>query len=434
MKISSSPDQIEVARPVLIDRATVRYELNCTSPIRKYLSSQSMFVTYDVDLSDVPDAILLIPLLSTVAPIVWALGAELYVPCLDVIFFEALSKIKQSFRLLHPGIDWSGEVRGNQIVDSSRIYQGSGHAILFSGGVDSLTSFVVHKQKKPRLVTVWGADLGLAQHRLWERVSTTNRAFAESRSMDISLIKTNFRTFFNSYILKAKFKSLEHFSNWYSGIQQGLGLLGLCAPLSYIHGLGSIYIPSTFAADFNQSWGSDPEIDNNVKWALTEAVHDGYDLSRQKKIQILAKYIREEDERLSLRVCWANDRNCSKCPKCCQTMLGLALEGLDPNNHGFCFSSATLSYIHERFEEGGFHLSDGEMWLWMDIQKHIGPRANKLKVEGLEEFFTWFQGASLEHFKEKSERSIHKAFYGFMVNRPEPIGKWFRKALGHPFP
>lgn len=147
MKPSSFPGQIKVARPVLVDHRTVRYELNCASPVRKYFSSRSMFATYDADLSDVPDAILLIPLLSTVAPIAWVLGAELHVPCIDVVFFEALSKIKQSFRLLYPGIDSSGEVRGDQIVDSSRTYQGSGHAVLFSGGIDSVTSFVVHKQK-----------------------------------------------------------------------------------------------------------------------------------------------------------------------------------------------------------------------------------------------------------------------------------------------
>jgi hypothetical protein len=433
MRTSSVSGRIEVGRPVLIDRMTVRSELNCTSPLRKYFSSESMFVTYDVDLSDVSEAILLIPLLSTVAPIAWALGAQVHVPCIDAVFFQALSEIKQSFQLLHPKIEWSGEV-GGEIVDDGKTYQGSGHAILFSGGVDSLTSFVVHRQKKPRLVTVWGADLGLADHGRWERVSARNRAFAESKSVDISLVKTNFRTFFNSDILKAKFKSLEHYPNWYSAIQQGLGLLGLCAPLCYIHGLGSIYIPSTFAADFNQSWGSDPEIDNKVKWGSTQAVHDGYELRRQKKLQILAKYIWEEDERLSLRVCWANDGNCSKCPKCCQTMLGLTLEGLDPNNHGFSFSSDTLSYIHKQFEEGSFHLSDGEMWMWRDIQNHIASRTNKLKVEGLEEFFTWFHGVSLERLKEKSKGSGNKGFYGFMAKRPGPVGRWFRKTLRYPFP
>jgi hypothetical protein len=109
-------------------------------------------------------------------------------------------------------MDWSGEVRANEIVDCSGTYQGSRHAMLFSGVVDSLTSFVVHREKKPRLVTIWGADIGLAHHHRWEQASTQNRVFAESKSLDISFIKTNFRTFFNSYILKAKFESLDRFS------------------------------------------------------------------------------------------------------------------------------------------------------------------------------------------------------------------------------
>ena len=429
---SSRGGQIDVAKPIVVDRSFVSYELSCSSEIRRYFSSRAMFVSYDADVSLAPSALLLIPLLSSLAPIAWALGADINLPCIDVRFLRALGEIRQSFRRLYPDGDWSGEVRADQIVDTSPSYQGTGNAILFSGGVDSVTSVVLHKEEKPRLVTVWGADLGLAQHHLWDQVSAANRTFARNKSVEISFIKTNFRTFFNSYRLNAT--SPQRFSNWYSGFQQGLGLVGLCAPLSYIAELGSIYIPSTHTADFGRPWGSHPEIDNNVRWGSTKAIHDGYEMSRQTKLQVLAKHIREEDSRLPLRVCWGKGANCSRCGKCCITMAGLALEGLDPNNHGFRFSSGTLPYFRRQLETGRFQVSDTALWLLMEIQTRSVTRPYRLKVDGVDEFFTWLQSADVRALKEKSEHSVSKAVKALIETTPEPIGRAFRKVMGHPFP
>ena len=212
--------RIDVARPILLDRHTVSYDVSCTSEMRKYFSGRGMFITYDADISIVPNALLLIPVLSTLAPIAWALGADLSAHSIDAGFLRALGDIQRSFQRLHPEVSWSGDVFGDEVVDTRTSYPGRERAILFSGGVDSVTSAVVHREEKPLLVTVWGADLGLAQQRRWDQVSASNWKFAQERSFNISFIKTNFRTFFNSYRLKPKY--VDHFPNWYSAFQQGL--------------------------------------------------------------------------------------------------------------------------------------------------------------------------------------------------------------------
>lgn len=432
MRRLSRASRIEVSRPVLINGSTVSYELSCAPEMRKYFSSRRMFATYDVDMSDVPEALLLIPLLATLAPIAWFLGAELRAPCIDVEFLQALVDIKESFRRLHSAADWSGEVRANRLVDTSRSYQGRRHAILFSGGVDSVTSAVVHREKKPRLITVWGADLGLAQHGQWEQALAANRTFARNRSVNISFIKTNFRTFFDSYKLNARSK--RHFPNWYSGYQQGLGLVGLCAPLSCVHELASVYMPSTHTADFAQPWGSHPEIDNHIKWASTRAIHDGYELSRQEKLAVLAKHIREEDPDLSVRVCWGKGANCSRCEKCSVTMIGFVLEGIDPNKHGFRFNAATLSHIRTQLENGRFQMSDSLVWILTQIQKRAASRPQTVEIDGLEEFLGWFRGVSIEVLRGRSLHSARKVVKTFLETRPEPLGRSFRRAMRHPFP
>src|SRR6478672_8655235 len=105
--------RIDVARPILLDRYTVSYEVSCTSEMRKYFSGRGMFITYDADISIVPNALLLIPVLSTLAPIAWALGADLSAHSIDAGFLRALGDIQQSFRRLHPDASWSGEVFGD---------------------------------------------------------------------------------------------------------------------------------------------------------------------------------------------------------------------------------------------------------------------------------------------------------------------------------
>src|SRR5262249_51253983 len=226
------------------------------------------------------------------------------------------------------------------------------------------------------------------------------------------------------------------FPNWYSAAQQGLGLVGLCAPLSYIHGLARIRIPSTHTAAWAEPWGSHPTIDGEVRWASTQVIHDGYELSRQIKLRLLAEYISHQDPQLPFRVCWGRGRNCSRCTKCCLTMIGLALEGLDPNHHGFRFDAAILAFIRAQLEEGSMALGNYDVWWWMEIQEQ-GATRTRIELNGLDEFLTWLRGVSIPHcqtrFKVNSRRP-HAMVRRYLETRSEPVGRWIRKWWGHAFP
>ena len=423
-----------IALSARADGSTIQYELQVSRRLNTYFSSERMFVTYDVDLAGVPAAFLVIPGLATLAPIAWILGAELHTPIADTIFIESLQRVRQSFQHMYPTIHWDGDVRAAAVVNGDGTYLRGDEALLFSGGVDSLASFVSHRHAKPRLVSVWGADVGLGRPHEWEQVATSNLEFAGSRSVAVSLVKTNFRTFFNHYKLRARFFST--FQNWYSAAQQGLGLVGLCAPLSYVHGLPHIRIPSTHTLESAQPWGSHPTIDGEVRWASTQVIHDGYQFSRQMKLGLLAEYIRHENPQLPIRVCWGRGGNCSRCAKCCLTMIGLALEGLDPNHHGFRFDAAVLAFIRTQLEEGSMALRSSAVWRWMEIQKRLATR-KRLEFDGVDEFFTWFRGVSIPHcqakFKANSRRPPAMVRH-YLETRSEPVGRWIRKWRGHPFP
>jgi hypothetical protein len=352
------------------------------------------------------------------------------VPVIDEAFLEALRAVRESFRELHPTLAWDGELRAQSIVTDA-VEPGECTALLFSGGVDSLASYVHHRGEKPLLVSVWGADVGLHQRRRWQRVTAANLAFARDHGSNISFVTTNFRTFFNHHKLRARF--LESFQNWYSGIQQGLGLVTLCAPLSHTYGVRRLLISSTHTADWNLPWGSHPSIENRVRWGATEVAHDGYPLSRQKKLQALAEYIRNHDRHLRLRVCWGRAANCSACTKCSLTMVGLLLEGLDPGEHGFRFDSATLARMRRRLEEGSMDFSQTATAIWIDIQRHI-PQRKQILIEGLDKFFAWLEKLPIADRRKMNEDGVRFRMRQYLESRPEPVGRWLRRALRHPFP
>jgi hypothetical protein len=389
-----------------------------------------MFVRYDVDVDRVPDSVLLIPFLGTIVPIAWVLEATLSVPVVEASFWEALPAVQQSFQRLYPAVPWAGQMHA-ETVEEGGAEPGGRSALLFSGGVDSVASFVNHESERPLLVSVWGADIGLHQSRDWQRVAAANRVFAHEHGLDIAFITTNFRTFFNHDELRSRF--LPSFPNWYSGIQQGLGLATLCAPLSHTHQVRRLLIPSTHTSDWNRPWGSHPTIENLVRWETTAVRHDGDHLTRQMKLRLLAEYIRNREPRLRLRVCWGRGENCSSCVKCCLTMIGLLLEGLDPAEHGFRFDAGTLRDIRRQLEGGRMPLSETAAWMWVDLQRNISNRT-RIDVPGLDDFLTWLAGTSIRDCGEKNRARIRSRIRHYLETRGEPAGRWIRRALRHPFP
>jgi hypothetical protein len=117
-------------------------------------------------------------------------------------------------------------------------------------------------------------------------------------------------------------------------------------------------------------------------------------------------------------------------------MIGLALEGLDPNHHGFRFDAAVLSFIRTQLEEGFMALRNSGVWRWMEIQKRAATRS-RLELDGLDEFFAWLQDVSIPHCQAKFKANLRRPsarVADYLATRPEPVGRWIRKWRGHSFP
>ena len=207
----------------------------------------------------------------------------------------------------------------------------------------------------------------------------------------------------------------HHDGSWYSAVGSGLGLTGLVAPLTVATGMERLYVAASHWDGFSapdghahwdggaMPWGSDPAIDDEVAWASTEVVHDAFDLTRQERIGVVADFAREHDPSLPVRACEASDTgdNCNDCEKCVRTAFGLAVAGVDPNDHGFDVDAETFERARSQFESGNWLLDHHHLVYWQAFQRRVDPDAI-YPVEGAEEFAEWLRAVDVEAFADRS--------------------------------
>jgi len=404
MKVKS---RIIVKRILSEDKFTIKYSLKLPHKIKKFFNGNTFFVKYKgEDITTVPESIRIIPLLSNVVPIAWANNSDIIMQEVDKIFFSSLKKIRQSFKFIYPEINWEGNIVPGKVVnDTTKDYIDKDRsALLFTGGIDSVTSFYRHISEKPVLINVQGTDISLNGYVKFKIVEDELTNFADYYTTDIKFIESNFRSFINNSILNTFFeKQLLNFG-WWAGIQHGLGLTGLCAPLAFKRKISKIYIASSFTKNFLKQWGSSPLIDNKVKFFFTGIKHDDYEFSRQDKLEYLSDYLLKKNYNLKLNVCASKglELNCSECEKCSRTMIGLLIAGIDPDRLGFDTKKFSFNSIIEKFEKGVFKVTDDELFMWEDIKKHLN--FNKEPIVGNtiipEYFLYWLKNTSFDKYKE----------------------------------
>ncbi len=343
---------------------TIGYDYSFSGSAAPFFKENELFrATYDCDMSQVPAGIGYIPLLANVAPIAWFAGFDISVPVLDRDFYQALADIRKEWEIHYPQIESvRSEIRVGHLTDDK--FPGGTPAMLFSGGVDAFATFFRLYGHKPALITIHGADITLEDQKQWDNVVRFNQTEPVLAPNAKHAIASNLRTFYN-YKVDQLLESLA----WWGNIQHGLALIGLTAPLSFAKGYDKIYIASTRSShmEFNP-WGSMPEIDNRVKWAGVTAIHDGFELMRQDKVDQIVRSANDLGTDVTLRVCYSDVKdglNCSVCEKCLRTMFGIILTGSDPRRFGFNADASVYLKIEKAIGKG--FKSRGTQFFWSEM-------------------------------------------------------------------
>jgi len=394
--------EISIAR-VNVSNNEIKFKLHLPRPLRKYFLNDSLYVQYDssLDLGSVDSSILAIPVMSVVAPIAWAVGADVHLGELDTTYLQSLRRIKEIYRGLFPTFSFSGDIRAEREVANQ--FGGNRTGMLFSGGVDSLTSYLRHKIEEPDLISVWGVlDIPPSEEQFWNRMWTDISSLADSDGVRAFQIKTDLIRNINHELLSREFQV------WWYGVAARPFLLGMCPPMTANRGIGTIIIASSYTEDYKVSSASHPSIDNNVSWADVRVVQDGFELSRQQKVRYLCQT--ENARYLShLRVCWGSAvrMKCGECEKCLRTITNLAVEGIDPNDCNFDVDTETFLRLKDSFIRGRIRLNTSQMFMWRDIQRSIPERIDT-DIGGSREFLEWLREYDLS---KHNPRRLHSRLW-----------------------
>ena len=341
----------------------ISYDYSIDQTIKKYFIEENFFyIKYNEDVSKTPESMAVIPFLSNLLPIAWFAGFMIQVDEIDATFYEALKVIKSKFERDH-----NRELKGDLIVNKviKNKIKGSKSVMLFSGGVDAFATYIRIFDKRPDLVTIHGADIEIKEIEEWNDLVDFIETEPQLNKNKKKYIETNLRDFYNFNV-----DLLLEDLGWWGKIQHGLALIGSIAPLSFINNYSTIYIASSYTDQIDINWGSTPDIDNEIKWANIQTIHDGYELKRQDKVDLISDFTFKNNQNLRLRVCYSElkeDFNCSHCEKCFRTIIGIILSGKDPNNFGFIVKKEFYPEIFDRLNSSSF--SKGTKYFWWELME-----------------------------------------------------------------
>ena len=130
--------------------------------------------------------------------------------------------------------------------------------------------------------------------------------------------------------------------------------------------------------------------------------HDGYEATRQKKIEFICKYSKENNIKIPLRVCWQSTggSNCCKCEKCYRTLFGIIAAKGDPRNFGFDYTDEQFKNIVQDLK-GRIFVRESN---WRYIQESL--RKN-YKINELDRDIRWLYTKDISY--------INKSRYKFMT-------------------
>lgn len=349
------------------DGRRINYDYRATGSAARYFDGcPAFYARYEVDLTDVPESLLMVPVVANLAPIAWFAGIPLDVPVLDARFIRALEDIKSIFLQDYPHLRGPDSVL-NVAHSVETKNQPSAKAMLFSGGVDAYTTFFRHRAEGVELVSIHGADIPVDDDEQWKTLVKLTAAEPILATYGKRNIEANLRDFYTYRV-----NQLVPSNSWWGSVQHGLALTSLLAPLSAKRGYGTVYIASSYTEAIQILWGSTPEIDGRIAWSACSVVHDGYELRRVDKIGLIVSEAANSRQKVNLRVCYSElnaGLNCSRCEKCYRTILGLSLFGADPNDFGLSADSQTYVRILQ-FIQGGFS-TQGSRYFWWELHQRM---------------------------------------------------------------
>ncbi len=351
---------------------------------KSYLKS-NFFVEYDpeINLELFDYSIVTMPFIMNVISIIWITGNDYYVDEMDAELYHSLERVKKVFQTMYPETQWNGRLLVGKLVEHNyKPIQDAQErtALLFSGGIDSVSSVFGHLDKKQLLITAWGHwDLPLQEEELWQTRRKKTIKFAKKFYNEATFIKSNYSEFLHWEYLSTLSPEIPKWRLW---AVEGIGWAGLTAPILIAKGYPALRIASSHTWLYPYPCAATPYVDDNIRFCGLRLIHDQYNLTRAAKIELIVQTCKERNiKKPFLKICSferKNDKNCCKCRKCLSSIMGFFAIGADPKDYGMPISLAT-AWARTKELLAPAELNAYTILYFKGIQQRIQARKNTKK-------------------------------------------------------
>jgi len=376
----------------------------------RYLQKGPLEFAYDLPVERLDKAVLYIPIVAAVLPVAWLTGADVSVRELDSRYVKSLMLVQRKMKEWRPELPFSTSMAVEESRNSA--FAGKGKCgLLYSCGLDSTASYLRNKGRISTLIMFGGTeDMPLRDKKYWHRVCELASSFAKTNSVSLHVVETNMLEQVRVSLLAKDFSALLAGTNHPADVMNWEGifravLLGMAAPVSAGAHLEALLMAPTVSAEVMETLGLHPIVEETLAWGDLTVIQDSRDFTRQEKIRrFIAPYVKSGHGGVPLRVCHpinlenyrrireAGALNCCNCHKCVRTILGLAMEGVDPQACGFDRENFSADGVRRRLMDRTLLMTKTTLSHWNDLKLHIQNRPSEAVASDIWEtntFFDW---------------------------------------------
>ena len=393
----------------------VEYHYSVSNGVRKFFTTDCMFLEYEEDMTNVPTSILTIPFVNCMAGISWLADCVLFVDEIDESYYKSFKESKHAYEELHNYPQFKGIFIPSKIV-KKEILESSNALLLFGGGIDCQSSYLRNKNKVSHVLNIYGWLNNSNENNLVDNSDKTKtEEFASIMNITALHVRSNFASQFNlSEIDKYLTKALG--TSYWFGFLHSMAFISIATPIAWNKGISNLIIASSYMKDrVNRHCGSFITTDSIFRFAKNgNVLHDGFELNRNDKVSLIVDYQKSINKPYVLQVCSFNDCNCCKCEKCFRTIVDIISLGGDPKLFGF----------EKHSKEHWRQIIEKDIALW-GVQKesyyyyHFTTKKMKENYNNVydKEFVDWFLSCDFIKMKKTALKKYYRQNFFSIIKR-----------------
>lgn len=406
-----------ILEKIEVNGSSVSYKIKISESLKKYFSTDTLFIDYGEDITSIPKSILSIPFIGTLITFSWITDSVLWIKEIDETYYESTKKLKLAFQELYPGFKLSGRLVPAKIVPNVlNEHQPNKSILLFSGGIDAHTTYIRNKTKELTLCNIQGWYKSPEErNQVAEADFNDISAFATMHSCTTAFLKSNFAQLINNRFDK-DFRSKTGDSYWH-GFLHSTAFIALAIPIAYFHSIPQILIASSFTIGDERICASYPTTDSCHYFANTGyTTHDGFELSRQDKIALIVKHQKNSGQPYPIRVCSFNDHNCCTCEKCFRTILGIIAENGNLADFDFNIKQPLAKFYNDHMNNhlDQFGIRNEMISHWPHIIKRMKENYQSINEK---EFVDWFLNYDFKKNRKKALLRYYRTNFFSILRR-----------------